>query len=183
MTTSAIHQRLLLLGLFSVALLLGSANSADSTTTSPATPCEICRDTGQCSTAYQGAPAKYCRDEKLYSGDTPTACCCGADDLCASVGRSNFCSCTTKPTKTFSDRVWILLGCLILGVLAIGTPFALRARKRRRQLRNDNHVDVHVQTVIYANPQQPGYPQQAIYPQQAVYPQQVPAYASGYPTS
>lgn len=184
LTITDMHRRLFLLCLFSIALLLGLVKSIDtsSSSSSPvsvgaATQCEICRDTGKCSTAYEGAPGKYCRDASSSLSETPTACCCAAVDQCFMI-RSTFCSCRAVPKGLSQDIViYLIASALFIVVCAVISFFTIRFIIRRRCQQQSRGV-VYVQPVVYT--QNPHLPDQQNYPQQAYASNYVPIYG---PTS
>ncbi|EGZ21720.1 hypothetical protein PHYSODRAFT_247490, partial [Phytophthora sojae] len=151
-----------------------STSSNSSSSSSSKTQCEICRDTGDCSEAYNGAAGQFC-NSWLDSSNTRRACCCPSGDVCSSD--SNYeCTCSHK-----SDRptywIWIGLGVFAVGALIGGGIFAA-IRKRRMQQRRDEYPAQAQAGVAYA--QQPvyaqgGYVQQGCAP--GTYAQ--PVYAQG----
>ncbi|KAF1318702.1 hypothetical protein FI667_g13700, partial [Globisporangium splendens] len=101
-------------------LLLFGTLSTGALTASNDTGCAICRDTGNCETAHNDKPGKFCNmydkldfdsDKRLFNESVP--CCCGVEDTCRN--HPQLCSCeivltpqTPRPTRADveSDGFW-----------------------------------------------------------------------------
>ncbi|KAG6574741.1 uncharacterized protein IUM83_10839 [Phytophthora cinnamomi] len=153
-----------------------STSNSSSSSSSSKSQCEICRDTGDCSEAYNGAAGQFCHSW-LDSSNSRRACCCPAADTCAND--SNYaCTCQHKSDRP-SYWIWIGLGVFAVGAL-IGGGIFMAMRKRRMQQRRDEYPPQ--AAVAYTQPVYApgGYAQQGYAAGQPVYAAQPTYVQPGY---
>ncbi|POM76552.1 Hypothetical protein PHPALM_6193 [Phytophthora palmivora] len=149
----------------STSIFANSTTSASNSSSSSKSQCEICRDGGDCSKAYNGEAGKFC-NSWLDTSNNRRACCCPASDVCSS-DTTYECTCQHKNDRP-SYWIWIGLGVFIIGGL-IGGGIFMAIRKRRMQQHGGDY------------PAGPGvaYAQQPVYAQGAPGTYAQPVYAQG----
>lgn len=146
-----------------------SASSSNSTTSSAGTAsqCEICRDTGSCSKAYNDGAGQYC-NAWLNTDNERMACCCPSTAICEPQNYACKCRYASSKSSTKSS-LWLWGGVLCFVVAAVLMGACVRHRRTKQRETNAQAPVMYVQ--------ESGYPQQ--YPQGAyaqAYPQQQAAY-------
>ncbi|EEY56460.1 uncharacterized protein PITG_09998 [Phytophthora infestans T30-4] len=159
-------------GSTSTSIFTNSTTNSSSSSSSSKSQCEICRDGGDCSKAYNGAAGKFC-NSWLDRSSNRRACCCPASDVCSSDNTYE-CTCQLKKNERPSYWIWIGLGVFAVGGL-IGASALMAIRKRRTQQQGAYRPEAGM-----AYPQQPVYAQGG-YPQQGYAPgsYEQPVYAQG----
>ncbi|KAG7380119.1 hypothetical protein PHYBOEH_011578 [Phytophthora boehmeriae] len=146
-----------------------NSSVASSSSGTSKSQCEICRDGGDCSQAYNGAAGKFC-NSWLDRSNNRRACCCPASDVCSS---DNTYECTCQhASKRPSYWIWIGLGVFALGALIAGGIFTAMKKRRMRDNYETSGGVAYPQQPVYA---QGGYAQQGYAP--GSYSQ--PVYAQG----
>lgn len=88
---------------------------------------DVCRDTGNCTTATTiGEPGKYCNEWTDSMGQS-NSCCCAESEEC-STGTTDKCLCDGSSGSP--SYVYILIGCLVASLVLVG-GITVCIRKRR----------------------------------------------------
>ncbi|TMW56948.1 hypothetical protein Poli38472_002873 [Pythium oligandrum] len=151
----------LLLVVATLAVVSAQSGSSGGNSTITASPCELCRDKGQCNQASKGNPGQSCGNW-LSPSSQRLACCCPTDAVCSS--RNNYeCRCLPKKDKKPAYWYWILAGVFALAFAGAAAFVCMRRRRNK-----DHSAAYAVDQPMYAQPayaqgyapgQAPGYGQ------------------------